>query len=102
MSDLDNCPCCGVSFNDIDIYEHFLATYREKGIPSYRAETETLEEAALESASRYGWTEESPKCFRREFGCEFEGYYDGIVIYKCPDCGYKWKRFDWVDDKYLL
>jgi hypothetical protein len=53
------------------------------------------------SAHNYGWSEENPVTFKKEIGIEIQGYYDGIVVYRCAECDYRWKRFDWVDDKYL-
>ena len=31
--------------------------------------------------------------FRREFGVEVRGVYDGVLFWACPDCGGCWHRF---------
>jgi len=31
--------------------------------------------------------------FKREIGIEYQGLYDGILSYRCPDCGHEWPRF---------
>ena len=38
---------------------------------------------------------------RREIGIEYPKLYDGVSVYECPDCKFRWKRFAWVPDKYL-
>jgi uncharacterized C2H2 Zn-finger protein len=129
MKEIDNCPKCNANFNSKDIYQHFLYEYAKYGIPSYSRGVEDIEKAKLDypelyktapskeelekmspvelaawnSAQQYGWTKENPRCFRREIGIEIPGVWDGVVIWKCPACNFKWKRagFEWVDDKYL-
>lgn len=126
MNELNNCPKCNFNLNGEDIYEHFLNKYSKEGIPSYARDFDgiiksmadypkiyenasledlkkmsPLELAAWDSANNYGWTRKDPKCFRKEIGIEISGYYDGVVLYKCPNCNHLRKRFAWVDDKYL-
>jgi hypothetical protein len=31
--------------------------------------------------------------FSRRIGIEVQGIYDGVLYYKCPDCGWAWQRF---------
>lgn len=31
--------------------------------------------------------------FRREIGVEIRGVYDGVLYWKCPDCGGAWNRW---------
>jgi len=42
-------------------------------------------------SSLYGGNE-TP--WRREVGCEVQGAFDGVLFWKCPDCGGTWQRFD--------
>lgn len=32
--------------------------------------------------------------FRREIGVEIRGVYDGVLYWKCPDCGRAWNRWE--------
>jgi len=73
------CPKCNVNLNGEDIYQHFFDKYKN-------------EEEALKAAEMYGWSKENPKCFRREIGIEVRGVYDGVIAWKCPDCGHVWPR----------
>ncbi len=123
----NNCPKCNCDLNGKDIYQHFLNEYTTngneysntieqvlgsikdypelyKGAPSeaeLRAMTE-IELNAWYTASHYGWTKQNPQTFKKEIGIEIPGYYDGVVIWMCPECKHKWKRFDWVRDDLLL
>jgi hypothetical protein len=38
---------------------------------------------------RYGETGQ----FSRRIGVEFQGVYDGILFWQCPDCDGRWHRF---------
>ena len=82
----DNCPSCGISFLDEDIYEYFIKT--------------NIEERAEELAALYGWSEENKICFRNDIAVETEQY-DGATWYMCPECNSYWKRFEWADERYL-
>lgn len=31
--------------------------------------------------------------FRREIGIEDPFAYDGVLMWRCPDCGYEWSHF---------
>ena len=130
-ADFNNCPSCGVDFNKDDIYNFFLKMYKKEGIPKYAKNKDEIKKvakqypsqydgffetakgmgkvqlAALESAYSYGWRKNNPKCFRKEIGIEIiaektgEWGYDGISLWKCPDCGHIWKRGEWVPDHVL-
>ena len=42
------------------------------------------------------WLENNPDewpHWQRRFGIEVRGVYDGILIWKCPDCNHMWPRF---------
>lgn len=82
----DICPKCGLDFKGEDIYECMKRLYPGK---------------AEEYAASYGWTPENPKSFRKEIGVEYPNLYDGVAVFECPDCKFKWKRFSWVPDSYL-
>ena len=123
----DACPKCGLDFNGEDIYQLFLKRYTEDGGYQYAKSRDAIRSSALQypqfysplpdldnmsdfevaawdSARSYGWTFENPKCFRKEIGIELreDDYrYDGVALWECPECHYRWKRFDDVPDKYL-
>lgn len=59
----DNCPECGVSLRGEPIPEE----YRQRGY--------------------YSGTH-----FSRVIGVECRGLYDGVMYWRCPDCGYSWPR----------
>jgi len=127
MKELTHCPKCKFDLRGEDIYQHFFDRYQKDGIPEYfrgfkeikegianypslyknapslkeLAEMSTLELAAWDSANSYGWTKEKPRTFRKEIGIEIQGYWDGVVVWRCPKCSHKWKRFEWVKDEYL-
>jgi len=67
MTRPDNCPHCGVSL----LGEPISQESRDKGY--YRPDSTH---------------------FRREFGNEIPGVYDGVLFWGCPDCGGTWQRFD--------
>ena len=123
----DYCPKCNCDLRGEDIYQFFCNKYAKEGIthpktiedilesiknyPSLydKAPTEDelramseIELNAWYTAQCYGWTKENPKTFKKEIGIEIPGLYDGVAVWQCPECGHKWKRFDWVDDKYLI
>lgn len=60
----DFCPHCGVSLQGDSIPE--------------------------ESQHLYG----DSTHFRREIGIEIRGLYDGVVLWRCPDCNKTWNRFE--------
>jgi hypothetical protein len=64
MKEHNFCPHCGVSL-------------RGKEIPE-------------ESREFYGGATH----FRREIGIQIQGVYDGVVLWKCPDCSKTWDRFE--------
>ncbi len=74
------CPNCKAELDDIDIYQHFYEQYKD-------------EAKAIESASHYGWTKESPICFSRCIGiyCREQ---DRTIQRQCPDCDHVWDC-DW-------
>lgn len=122
---LDNCPKCNMNFNGTDIYEFFLDQYNRLGGYHYPISIKTIldgaknypeqylplppnletmsqnELDAWDAARSYGWRHDKKKGWRNEIGIKISNLYDGVALYKCPECGYVWKRFDWVDDKYV-
>lgn len=66
MNKLDNCPKCNASFIGGPIPPEFIHHYSP------------------------------PHFYRREIGIDggFIGVYDGIVAYRCPDCGHEFPRPD--------
>lgn len=127
MKEFTHCPRCNTNLQGKDIYQHFFEEYSKNGIPDYARSIEDIKKAikdypdlysnapklkelkamtpvqlaAWDTAQKYDWTKKNPITFKREIGIEIPDYYDGVIIYKCPDCQHKWKRFDWVDDKHL-
>ena len=49
----------------------------------------TGEPIPVESQEAYGYKTH----FSRLIGIEIPGKYDGVSIWKCPDCGCEWERF---------
>lgn len=73
---MDNCPKCNVSFVGDPIPENIREHY----------------------APPYTW--------RREIGIEVPEIYDGLLVYRCPDCGHEFARDEskWAQEclqKYL-
>lgn len=121
----NNCPKCNFDLRGEDIYQHFLKEYSKKieypvrlyevlaaihNYPDFFKDAPSEEELrkmthielnAWKTASMYGWTKKNPLAFKKEIGIEISGVYDGVIIYKCPNCNHLWKRFDFVPDKYL-
>lgn len=64
MTELSNCPHCGVSLLGEEIPEADRDTY-------YGGRTH----------------------FRRAIGVEVFSVYDGLLFWKCPDCGGSWHRW---------
>ena len=67
MTQPDTCPHCGVSLLGDPIPQESL----DKGY--------------------YG---PGTTHFRRDFGAEVDGVYDGVLYWVCPDCGGAWHQFD--------
>lgn len=86
IGEYDSCPSCGFNFLGEDIYQYFLEEYKDP-------------DKALKTAKLYGWSKETPKCFRKNIGIEIRGYYDGVSFYKCPKCEVIWRRFKWVKEE---
>lgn len=84
IKDQQECPVCGANWNAGDIYEVL------RNHDGYKGWTN---EKILEAASHYGWSKENPKHFTRLIGIEILGQYDGVSIWRCPDCGSEWDRF---------
>ena len=121
----DECPRCKMNFEGDDIYDYFLLKYtNDNGYKYPTTPVEIREKAkhypdqyeplpinldtmsqneldAWNSARMYGWTFENPKTFRKLIGVEVQGVYDGILYWQCPECSFKWKRFDWTPDEYV-
>lgn len=83
----ETCPNCHADLKGPDIYERFLEMYED-------------EAQALVAAGMYGWSKETPKRFGRVIGLEYEGLYDGVSAWQCPDCGHKWDRDGFKDGVY--
>lgn len=122
----DICPCCNFDFRGDDIYDYFMLKYTNDNGYKYPTTPEKIRENAKHypgqfeplppnldtmtqneldawnTARAYGWTFENPKCFRNEIGIEVQGVYDGILYYQCPKCEFKWKRFSWTPDEYVM
>ena len=77
MKDHGFCPNCGSDMNGGSIWEHF---YKETGD---EAEADRL--AALYGATRLEGQ------WGRQIGV-YDVYNDRTAAWKCPDCGYMWKR----------
>lgn len=79
MSKPDNCPHCGVSLIGAEIppenQHYYNALDKAPGSP--------------------GWITHG----RREIGIQVMGDYDGVLYWKCPDCGGVWNR--WPEGHYL-
>jgi hypothetical protein len=69
---MTNCPYCNVSLIGAPIKEEDQHYFNTPG------ETPHSEE----------WVTH----FRREIGVEVRGVYDGVLYWKCPDCGGTWDR----------
>lgn len=73
---VSHCENCGIKFDGMDIYQHFLNT---KESP----------EEALKSAWYYGWSEDNKKCFRVNItGITVMGKGDRTNAYMCTKCGH--------------
>lgn len=80
MIDKEHCTECGSLLvgRDIpyDIVEHYIPLNVDKD----------------------DWLSINPwPTWKRKIGIEVRGAYDGVLVWKCPDCGYMWPRFP--DDK---
>ncbi len=70
MSDVRVCPHCGTD---------------------QRGRALTDEECAS------GWWGKDTTHFWRTIGVEVRGVYDGVLFYRCPDCGGSWHRWSAKD-----
>jgi len=83
----NKCKHCGADWEGEDIYEALRA---------HEAYKDWSDERVKEAASNYGWTPENRKKFGRKIGIEVRGVYDGVLYWKCPDCGTYTGRFSGV------
>ncbi len=72
IKEYDNCPGCGSSFIGNPIPEESIANYNPLDA----------------DPNNYPNTH-----FRRVIGIEIKGQRDGVLHWKCPDCGFRWHRF---------
>lgn len=73
---VSHCENCGINFNGMDIYQHFIN------------EKETHEEA-LRTARYYGWSEDNKKCFRENItSITVRGQGDRTNAFMCTNCGH--------------
>lgn len=40
--------------------------------------------------------------YSRMWGCEIPEVYDGVLIWRCPDCGVSWPRFSAPDRRHKI
>lgn len=86
MSNLKSCPSCKASLDGGSISETFIKQ-RDEGAKYWQGKTnEEIEQYVKDSYS-------APYRWGREIGIEFQGEYDGISAWQCPDCKYTWNRF---------
>ena len=78
------CKYCGADWEGEDIY---------KALRAHEAYKDWSDERVKEAASHYGWTPENGKKFKRQMSLEIRGVYDGVLYWKCPDCGTYTGRF---------
>ena len=64
LPDKDNCPHCGVNLIGAEI--------------------------PAEDRQHFG----KATHFRRDIGIEYPEIYDGVLHWRCPDCGGEWARFE--------
>lgn len=93
----DCCPECGANWDGGDIYEHFLEAKFNPNHEQHAYYKDKSLEKIRETASSYGWTEETPKRFGKIIGVELvyddPRHYDGVSFWKCPNCEIAWNRF---------
>lgn len=82
IDDHGNCPECGTSWDAGPIFERFRRD------PYYVGKTDEQLRAYIKEC--YG---DENAHFSRLIGVEIRGYYDGVSMWKCPDCGKTWDRF---------
>lgn len=78
------CPACDADMDGGAIAEDMVHNYIPWDIGKQG------NEAAL------AWLRDNPDewpHWQRRFGIEVRGVYDGILIWKCPDCNHMWPRF---------
>lgn len=85
---LDNCPKCGTQWKGEDIFQYFLNKSNEPD-NYYSGKTE---EEIVEVASHYGYTKEKPVYWNKLIGVETDDY-DGVSIWRCPECNSEWCRW---------
>ncbi len=54
--------------------------------------TSLLGEPIPQASIDAGYYKPTTTHYRREFGHEIPGVYDGILYWSCPDCGFAWVR----------
>jgi hypothetical protein len=79
---IGNCPACNASWDAGSIFE----TLRPQ---EWCAK---MSDAELRDYVREHYGEESAR-FSRLIGIEVRGVYDGVLLWECPDCQKRWRRF---------
>ena len=126
----DICPNCNKDLRGEDIYQFFLNKYtnewpypysrslqeikesikqypnlyNKEDLEFYDNELDKMTEQELQAwytAQMYGWSTKEPKRFGNQIGIEIPGKYDGVSFWHHQECGAYWKRFPWVDIKWL-
>ncbi len=83
------CPNCKKSLEGGKIIDTFKKQ-RDEGVKIWNGcSDEDLQKYINES---YG-KQSSEQVWSRVIGIEFQGEYDGISAWQCPDCKYQWNRF---------
>ena len=90
---LDNCPECGGSFNRKDVLQFFREVKEDPTNPNHAHYKDKTDEQIIEVAGMYGYTPEKPIYFSDLIGIEYEGFYDGVLVWECPHCQTQWGRF---------
>lgn len=86
MSDPTQCPKCKT--NLVEEMIEFFKRQRDEGVKMWEGMTNDDIQRYINQF--YG---KPPHLYNRVIGLEFQGEYDGISAWKCPDCNYEWNRF---------
>lgn len=85
------CPSgCDLRGEPID-ERHFAP---ELHVEPYCSEAKARHEDAWCPCLPYGDKAPEDRFYSRVIGVEVPGVYDGVLFYRCPDCGIEWDRFE--------